>query len=36
MKNTQVMLFERILYIADNKMIMKKSPFFYEVFRLKD
>jgi len=29
-KNVQVIIFEKILYIAENKMIMKTSPFFYE------
>jgi hypothetical protein len=29
-KNVQVIVFEKILYIAENKMIMKTSPFFYE------
>jgi len=29
-KNVQVIVLEKILYIAENKMIMKTSPFFYE------
>jgi len=29
-KNFQVIVLEKILYIAENKMIMKTSPFFYE------
>jgi hypothetical protein len=29
-KNVQVIVLEKILYIAENKMTMKTSPFFYE------
>jgi len=29
-KNVQVIVLEKILYIAENKMIIKTSPFFYE------
>jgi hypothetical protein len=29
-KNVQIIVLEKILYIAENKMIMKISPFFYE------
>jgi len=29
-KNVQVIVLEKILFIAENKMIMKTSPFFYE------
>jgi hypothetical protein len=29
-KNIQVIVFEKILYIDESKMIMKTSPFFYE------
>jgi hypothetical protein len=29
-KNVQVIVLEKILYIAENKMTMKISPFFYE------
>ena len=29
-KNAQVNVLEKILYIAENKMIIKTSPFFYE------
>jgi len=28
-KNVQVIILEKILYIAENKIIMKESPFFY-------
>jgi len=29
-KNVQVVVFEKVLQIAEKKMIMKTSPFFYE------
>jgi hypothetical protein len=29
-KNVQVIVLDEILYIAENKMIIKTSPFFYE------
>jgi len=29
-KNVQVIILEKILYIAENKLIVKASPFFYE------
>ncbi len=29
-KNVQDIVLEKILYIAENKLIMKTSPFFYE------
>jgi hypothetical protein len=29
-KNVQVIVLEKILYIAEKKMIIKTSPFFYE------
>jgi len=33
-KNVQVIVLEKILHIAENKLIIKASPFFYEVFRI--
>jgi hypothetical protein len=30
MKNVQITVLEKVLYIAENKKIMKTSPFFYE------
>jgi len=32
-KNVQIIVLEKILYIAENKLIMNASPFFYEYFR---
>jgi hypothetical protein len=29
-KNVQVIVLEKILYITENKLIIKTSPFFYE------
>jgi hypothetical protein len=29
-KIVSIVIFEKILYIADNKLIIKTSPFFYE------
>jgi hypothetical protein len=29
-KNVRVIVLEKILYIAENKLIIKTSPFFYE------
>jgi hypothetical protein len=29
-KNVQIVVLEDIVYIAENKMIIKTSPFFYE------
>jgi hypothetical protein len=29
-KNVRVIVLEKILYIAENKITMKSSPFFYE------
>jgi len=29
-KNVQIVVFEDIMYIAENKMTIKTSPFFYE------
>jgi len=29
-KNVQVIVLEKILYIAENELLMKTSPFFYE------
>jgi hypothetical protein len=29
-KNVSIIILEKILYIAENKIIIKTSPFFYE------
>jgi hypothetical protein len=34
MNNIQDVVLEKILYIAENRLLMKKSPFFYEQIRL--